>query len=63
MFEGNPRSPSTTTTAQTKTAAIASRKSEPTHYLPGPALDVNDLIEQVSMLMLRDPRPVYQRKA
>ena len=61
MFDGNPRSPATTT-AQTKTAAIASRKPAPTHYLPGPALDVNDLIEQVSMLMLREPRPVYQGK-
>ena len=59
MFDRPPHSPAT---AQTKTAAIVAPKPAPTHDLPGSAPDVNDLIEQVSLLMLREPRPVYQRK-
>lgn len=59
MFDRPPHSP---VTAQTKTAAVVAPKPAPAHGYPGSALDVNDLIEQVSMLMLREPRPVYQRK-
>ena len=63
MFDRPSRPPATLATAQTKTAAIVSRIPVRAQCLPAPGLDVNDLVERVSMLMLRDPRPAYRRKA
>lgn len=64
MFDRRPRQATPIHNAPAvRKAALPSKASAAARRPTGVPLDVNDLVEHVSMLMLRDPRLVYRPKA